>query len=130
MKKLVCLSFLFLFLVSCKKEKQTSIVGIWKEVSIYYQDDQGNYKWNDVLHGFTSFLTFTDTGTYSAWQCTPAGRGYYQYDHASKQVRMEDISSGIISIRSVSLLDNDHLILDHGMTSMGEFKVKYTRNRY
>lgn len=132
MKKLQLLgfSFLFLFLISCKKEKQPSIVGTWKEVSAYYQDGQGNYKWNDVLHGFPYFLTFTDFGTYSSRQCTPAGKGYYQYDRASKQVRMEDISSGNILTLSVSTLDDDYLILDHGQTGMGEYKVKFIRNQY
>src|SRR5687767_3402752 len=112
MRKAFAVLFISLFFLSCKKEKQASIVGTWKEVSAYYQDGQGNYKWNDALHGFPYFLTFTDMGTYSSWQCTPGGRGYYQCDAASKQLRMENISSGNILTLSVSSLDDGYLIVD------------------
>ena len=130
MKKLLGISFLFLFLISCKKEKQASIVGTWKEVSAYFQDGQGNYKWNDVLHGYTYFLSLRDDGTYSGFQCTPLGGGVYQYDYITREIRMQDISSGTTNTYTVLALDEDYMILNYGMTRLGEYRVKFIRNQY
>ena len=130
MKKVLAFLLISFFLISCQKNKQTSIVGVWKEVEIYMKDSNGNYGWNKVLHGFPYILSLRDDGTYSGFQCTPLGRGVYQYDHTSGQIRMQDIPSGTTDTYTVSALDEDYLILNHGITSMGEFRVKFIRNQY
>ena len=109
---------------------QPSIVGVWKEVEIYMKDSNGTYGWNKVLHGYTNFLSLKDDGTYSSFQCTPAGRGVYQYDQNTREIRMQDIPAGTTNTYTVPTLDEDYLILNYGMTSMGEFRVKFIRNQY
>ena len=130
MKKLFAFLLICFFLISCQKNKQASIVGVWKEAEIYMKDSNGNYSWNNVLHGFPYFLSLRDNGTFSGFQCTPLGRGVYQYDHIAREIRMQDISSGTINTYTVSALDEDYLILNYGMTSMGEYRVKFIRNQY
>ena len=130
MKKILPFLLISLFLISCKKDKQPSIVGVWKEVEIYMKDSNGNYSWDKVLHGYTYFLSLRDDGTYSGFQCTTLGRGVYQYDHTTREIRMQDIPSGTTNTYTVSTLDEDYLILNYGMTSMGEFRVKFIRNQY
>ena len=130
MKKILAFLLISFFLISCQKNKQPSIVGVWKEIEIYMKDSNGNYSWNKVLHGYTYFLSLKDDGTYSGFQCTTLGRGVYQYDHTTREIRMQDISSGTTDTYTVSTLDEDYLILNHGMTSMGEFRVKFIRNQY
>jgi hypothetical protein len=127
MKKIVPI-LLILFLVSCQKDKQVSIVGSWKETAVYIQDNSGNYKWSDIVYGFPYVMYLNGDGTYSGFQCTPIPGGVYHYNHANKQIRFEAMTSGSISVVSVALLDDDNLILDYGMTSLGEYKVKFSRN--
>ena len=130
MKKTIFIFFISIFSFSCKKDKQASVVGVWKEVAIYFKDNTGNYKWEQVLHGFPYFLTLRDDGTYSGWQCTPTGRGVYQYDHANKQIKMQDIPSGSTETVSVSALDDNYLIIDYSANGVVVFRRKFLRNRY
>ena len=130
MKLIVAVTFVILTLLSCTKEKQSSIVGVWKETAVYIQDNSGNYKWSEIAYGFPYIMYLNGDGTYSGFQCTPTPGGVYHYNHTNKQIRFEAITSGSISVVSVALLDDDNLILDYGMTSLGEYKVKFSRNKY
>jgi hypothetical protein len=129
MKKLFSFFFISIFFLSCQKDKQASIAGVWKEVEFYMKDSNGNYSWNKVLHGFPYFLSLRDDGTYSGFQCAPLARGVYQYDHITREIRMQDITSGTTNTCTVSALDEDYMILNYGMTSLGEYRVKFTRNQ-
>ena len=130
MKKLLACLLISFFLFSCQKTKQPSIVGVWKEVEIYMKDSNGNYSWNKVLHGFPYLLSLRDDGNYSGFQCTTLGGGVYQYDRITREIRMQDISLGTTNTYTVPVLDEDYMILNYGMTSMGEYRVKFIRNQY
>ena len=129
MKLLITVAFVTLTLLSCAKEKRSSIVGIWKEVSTYSQDNAGNYYWSEAPR-FSYILLLKDDGTYSGWQCFSTGAGFYQYDHANKQIELEDRFSGSTETISVSDLNDDYLILDYGITSIGRYKTKFIRSVY
>lgn len=129
MKLIIITTLVALTLLSCTKEKQSSIVGVWKGVSIYSQDNAGNYYWSEAPQ-FPYILTLRDDGTYSGWQCYTTGTGIYQYNHANKQIRLEDRSSGSIETISVSDLNDDRLILDYDMTGAGQYKIRFIRSVY
>jgi hypothetical protein len=130
MKPVITTAFITLTLLSCTKQKQASIVGVWEEVSVYSKINTGSYSWDETASGFSYILRLNSDGTYSGHQCVSTGGGTYQYDHATRRIRMEDISSGNIETITVADLNDDYLILDYGMTSMGEYKVKFIRLEY
>ena len=130
MKLIVTVTFVTVTLLSCTKEKQSSIVGVWKEIAVYTQDNSGNYKWNDVSYGFPYIMYLNGDGTYSGFQCVSIPGGVYHYNYINKQVKFEAITPASIRVVSVALLDDDNLILDYGMTSLGEYKVKFSRSNY
>ncbi len=129
MKRLLVLFFILIFVGSCQKPKQTSIVGVWREISVYSRDNTGNYYWSAAPR-FPYFLTLRADGTYSGQQCTPTGNGAYQYDHINRQLTLQATPPGVTETISVSFLDDDYLIFDYGITSMGEFKIKFVRCQY
>lgn len=127
MKQIITAAFITLTLLSCTKEKQESIVGVWVQTSVYSKDNTGNYYWSGTP-SFPYILILNNDGSFSAWQCTPTGTGVYQYNHANRQITLDNRSSGNSETISVSALDDDQLILDYGVTSMGEYKIKFRRS--
>ena len=128
MKRIVPI-LLILFLVSCKKDKQVSIAGIWKEISVYSSDNSGNFYWSGPP-GFPYILTLQDDGRYFGWNCVPAGKGFYQYDHANKTVRFEEIPSGNVSSIDVSFLNDEYLVFDYSVNGIVEYRQKFIRAQY
>lgn len=129
MKRSLALFFILIFVGSCQKPKQASIVGVWREVSVYSRDNTGNYYWS-AAPSFPYFLTLRADGTYSGHQCTLTGSGAYQYDHATRQLKLQAPPPGVTETISVSFFDDDYLIFDYGITSMGEYKIKFIRSQY
>ena len=128
MKKIVPILFI-LFFVSCKKDKQVSIVGTWKEISVYSSDNSGSFYWSGPP-GFPYILTLNDEGKYFGWNCVPAGKGLYQYDHASKRLRFESIPSGNVDTMAVSFLNDEYLIFDYSVNSIVVYRQKFMRVEY
>lgn len=126
MKKLSYLFFVPILLFSCQKDTQTTIVGLWKETSVYSKDNSGVFYWSGPP-GFPLQLTLTEDGKYSARNDVPAGNGVYQYNYSSRQLRLEN-STGNIDIATVSVLDDDCLIIDHSFNGVVEYRQKFIRN--
>lgn len=129
MKKTLYFISLSILLFSCQKNKQPAIVGVWIEISVYSQDNSGNYYWSGAPR-FPYVLTLKDDGTYSGWQCYPTGSGVYRYNHVNSHLELQEMPSGSTETLSVSVLDDDYLILNYGLTNMGEYKVKFMRSQY
>ena len=129
MKQILTTVFITLTLFSCTKENDASIVGVWRQTSVYSRDNTGNYYWSGAP-SLPYILQLNGDGTFSGSQCYSTGHGVYQYDHATRQIKLQDIPSGSIITISVSDLDDDNLILDYGITSMGEYKIKFIRYQY
>lgn len=128
MKKIVPI-LLILFLGSCKKDKQVSIVGTWKEISVYSIDNSGSFYWSGPP-SFPYILTLNDDGKYFRWNCVPAGKGLYHYDHANKRVRFESIPSGNVDTIAVSFLNDEYLIFDHSVNAIVVYRQKFIRAQY
>lgn len=126
MKKLSYLFFVPILLFSCQKDTQTTIVGLWKETSVYSRDDSGVFYWSGPPR-FPLQLTLTEDGKYSARYDVPAGDGVYQYNYSSRQLRLEN-SAGNIDIATVSILDDNYLIIDHSFNGVVEYRQKFIRN--
>ena len=129
MKLIVTVTFVILTLLSCTKEKQSSIVGVWKETAVYIQDNSGNYKWSDIAYGFPYIMYLNGDGTYSGFQCTPTPGGIYHYNHTNKQIKMEDVILGNTQTVSVADLNDDYLILDYGMTGIEDAEAKRPKSK-
>ena len=126
MKKLFSLVFVSILLFSCQKHSQTTIVGLWKETSVYSRDNSGVFYWRGPSR-FPLHLTLTEDGKYSARYDVPAGHGVYQYNYATRQLSFEN-SSGNIEIVTVSVLDDNYLITDHSVNGVVEYRQKFSRN--
>ena|SRR5688572_7965793 len=125
MRKAFVLVFICIFFLSCQKEKQATIEGTWREISVYYKDNSGVFYWSGPPR-FPYLLTLTADGKYSGWSCVPAGHGSYQYNYSTRQLRFED-ANGIVNLDTVSVLDDDYLILDHSRSGVVEYRQKFLR---
>ena len=128
MQKIVPI-LLILFLVSCKKDKQVSIAGTWKEISVYSSDNSGSFYWSDPPR-FPYILTLNEDGKYFGWNCVPADKGFYQYDHGNKTLRLEEIPSGNVDTIAVSFLNDEYLIFDYSVNGIVEYRQKFIRAQY
>ena len=126
MKKLFSFFFISIFLLSCQKDKPATITGFWKEVSVYSRDNSGVFYWSGPS-GFPLTLKLTEDGKYSFRYDVPAGHGVYQYNYSTRQLRFEN-SGGNIDIDTVSVLDDNYLIIDHSFNGVVEYRQKFTRN--
>ena len=125
MKKLSCLFWVPILLLSCQKPAQTTIVGLWKETSVYSRDNSGVFYWSGPSR-FPLQLTLTEDGKYSARYDVPAGQGVYQYNYSTRQLRFEN-SSGNIETVTVSVLDDNYLITDHLVNGVVDYRQKFSR---
>jgi len=125
MRKTFAVLFISIIFLSCQKEKQATIEGSWREISVYYKDNSGIYYWSGAPR-FPYFLRLETDGTYSGFSCVPAGHGTYQYNYSTRQLRFED-ANGIVNLDTVSVLDDDYLILDHSRGGVVEFRQKFLR---
>lgn len=126
MKRLFTFFFISIFFIACQKQQQVSIIGTWKEISVYYNDNSGQFYWSGPPR-FPYLLTLTAGGKYYGFSCVPAGHGVYQYNYSTRQLRFEN-SSGDINIDTVSVLDDDYLIIDHSFNGVVGFRQKFIRN--
>jgi hypothetical protein len=126
MKKLFSLFFISIFLFSCQKEKQVTITGLWKEISVYSKDNSGVFYWSGPPK-FPLRLTLSEEGKYSAFNDVPAGHGSYQYNYSTRQLRFEN-SSGSIDVLTVSALNDNYLIIEYSSNGVVEYKQKFLRN--
>ena len=128
MKKIIPI-LLVLFLGSCKKDKQISIAGTWKEISVYSGDNSGSFYWSGPPR-FPYILTLNDDGKYFGWNCVPADKGFYQYDHANKRLRFEEIPSGNVDTIALSFLNDQYMIFDYSVNGVVEYRQKFIRAQY
>jgi hypothetical protein len=125
MKRSFAFFFISVFFFSCQKDKQVSIVGLWTEISHCIRDNSGAFDCNGTLK-FPLRLTLSEDGKYDAFNDVPAGHGIYQYNYWSKQLTFED-SGGIVTIVTVSVLNDDYLVTDYSRNGVVEFSQKYLR---
>ena len=121
MRKILVFIPIFIFLFSCQKQKQTSIIGGWLEVSAYTERN-GQYNWGPATK-FPLKLSFGADGKYSAFNDVPAGNGNYSYDHLNKELRIEIFNPFTTSIYTVSYLNDDYLIIDYNPN----YKLKFVK---
>ena len=123
MKKLLICILIALALFSCQKNQQNSIVGAWYEVSVYTLDNAGQYGWGPATK-FPLSLSFTADGTYSARNDAPAGHGNYQFNHSTKELKLERSSPISTATYTVLQLDNNYLIIEFHPN----YKIKFVRS--
>jgi hypothetical protein len=126
---ILCLSLLLLF-ISCKKESKASIVGQWRSVSIYAEDN-GSYKWMPV-NSHPQFYNFSTEGRFGSATDVPGGGGSYSYDQALQELTLHYEADrygnmqGITSLK-VEVLDLDKLILSYSSSDNFIYKTEYSR---
>ena len=125
MQRLFAFFFISIFFFSCQKDKQVSIVGLWTEISDCIRDNSGVFICGDAPK-FPLRLTLSEDGKYYAFNDVPAGQGIYHYNYWSKQLTFED-SGGIVTIVTVSVLNDDYLVTDYSRNGVVEFSQKYLR---
>ena len=127
MKKAFCFFFISIFCLSCQKDNPVTINGFWKQVSIYSRLNSSVFTWSDVSSAFPLTLQLTGDGKYFFQYDVPAGHGLYQYNYSTKELRFED-SNGNINIDTVSVLDDNYLIIDYSINGIVEYRHKFMRN--
>lgn len=120
MKKLLLLFSFSIFLLSCTKQEQASIVGGWLEVAAY-AERSGQYSWGSPSR-FPLSLRFTEDGKYSAHYDVSAGNGTYFYDHSNRQLQLESINQPP-RIYSVTYINDHYMIIEYSTS----YKLKFVR---
>src|SRR5262245_61145171 len=122
MKKLLALFFISTFLFSCQKSNQVSIVGTWREVSVYEEISTGQSNWGPASR-FPLRLSLSANGEYSAFNDVPAGNGNYTFDYSTRKLQLQMISPLSTEIYTVSYIDDSYLVIDYSTN----YKVKFVR---
>jgi hypothetical protein len=125
MRRLFAFFFISIFFFSCQKDKQTTIVGLWTEISDCIRDNSGAFDCSGAPR-FPLTLTLSEDGKYYVFNDVPAGQGIYHYNYGSKQLTFED-SGGTVSIVTVSVLNDDYLVTDYSRNGVVEYRQKYLR---
>lgn len=116
-----------MFLFSCSKKKDASLIGSWEQIALYSPDSSGQFSWSFIVDVYPPRLLFTADGYYSFAHREPLGGGIYIYNNLTHQLTFEQRPSGSISISNVSSLDEEYLIIDHVSNGMLLAKSKYLR---
>ena len=122
MKKLLALFSVSIFLFSCQKSDQPTIVGVWREVSVYQENSTGQPGWESTS-GFPLRLSLTANGEYAAFNDVPAGKGNYTFDYSTRKLKLEMSSPISTEVYSVSYIDDTYLVIDYNPA----YKVKFVR---
>lgn len=121
MKKILFFISLSIFLFSCQKSKQASIVGGWIEISAYTEIN-GQYNWGPAAK-FPLRVSFSPDGKYSAFNDVPAGNGNYSYDHSSMKLQIETLNPVTLADYTVSYLNDNYLVIDYS----ANYKIKFVK---
>jgi hypothetical protein len=124
-KKLLSILFISILLFSCRKEKNITIVGSWRENAEYIKNSSGEFYWFSDLR-FPLMLTLAGNGQYSAFDDMPAGYGNYQYNYSTHELKFED-PAGNLNVHIVSYLDENYLIIDYIYNNELFRKRKFSR---
>lgn len=126
MKKILVFLVVSIFILSCQKDKQTTITGTWREISACSRDNSGEFYWSGPPK-FPLVLILNEDGNYSAFYDVPVGHGIYQYAAAAKQIIFTDSTTGNRNTTTVSFLDDQYLIFDYLCNRVVEYKDKFIR---
>ena len=121
MKKIFFFFLISIFLLSCQKQKQISIIGGWREVSAYAERN-GQYSWGSAAR-FPLKLSFTEDGKYNAFYDVSAGHGSYSYDTSNMELKIQTINPISNEVYTISYLSDNYLIIDYSTT----YKIKFVR---
>jgi hypothetical protein len=128
MNKAVFFFTILFFFVSCTREKQPGIVGSWTETATYRQSVPGQFNWEYGARWATC-ITFTSDGHYSAFNDVPAGHGSYQFNAATRELKINHANTGGISTCIVSRLDDEYMDIDYLNNGVLELRNRYKRNQ-
>jgi VCBS repeat-containing protein len=129
MRKLIFILILSLSILSCSKEKDASIVGNWTQIARYSQDASGQFTWTYMQDMDAAFrANFTSEGTFVMLQRDPYAKGVYQYNYATKQLKLDDLNTNTNTANTmVSYLDEEYLVIDWFQNGNLYKKDKYLR---
>ncbi|HEX7905508.1 MAG TPA: hypothetical protein VF487_16660 [Chitinophagaceae bacterium] len=130
MKKFKSILLVSLFIFSCQKEKDASIVGYWEQISLYRPDSSGQFSWSLIIDMYPPALSFTPDGYYAVAYREPLGGGVYSYNNLTHQLTFKQLPSGNISVSNVSSLDDEYLVIDHISNGILQSKSKYHRKQF
>ena len=122
MKRLPVLFFISLFLFSCQKSHQVSIVGTWSEVAVYRDTNNGHPDWEPASR-FPLRLSFNVDGEYNAFNDVPAGNGRYSFNYFTGELHVENLNPTATEVYSVSHLDDEYLVIDYS----SNYKIKFIK---
>jgi hypothetical protein len=123
--RLICLLAVILF-ASCSKEKQSRIVGAWLEDAVYEQNQTGGFAWRPASR-FPLLLTFWQDGKYASATDVGSDHGNFMYNPSKREITFESASFGTLSVQTVSLLNENSLIIDYADNSILHMRMKFRR---
>ena len=126
MRKLLTLIIFPFILLSCQKSKDATIVGDWMQIERYSKDENGQFSWHNMSDGYAN-LSFSQAGTYRIVLRDPVASGNYQYNYATRQLKLVNPLSGNANVVPVSYLDDDYLVIDWMYNGELINKDKYQR---
>ncbi|MBN8674062.1 MAG: hypothetical protein J0L56_08010 [Chitinophagales bacterium] len=130
MKKVLLILLLSFLLVSCKKEKEFSIIGSWQLESIYRRDQSGEFRWFQVSNNLrlAFFLNFTGDGRYSSSSDIPEDYGTYFYNHSANILTFSS-SRGMTYEVKLTSVDNNRFSYNIFVNGELYSTKKYIRRR-
>jgi hypothetical protein len=129
---LLCLVFLTLITISCKKERDLTLIGKWVSIS-NYTDENGSFSWRST-NGFSQYITFNPDVRFSTFIDMPTGSGTYAYDRKEAKIDLnyEADHSGtipaIVTYKIDELSNNRLVVSSFSPAGKLQFKTEYVRN--
>jgi hypothetical protein len=130
LKRVLLILLLSFTLVSCKKEKEFSIIGSWQLESIYRRDQSGEFRWFQVSNNLrlAFFLNFTGDGRYSYSSDIPEDYGTYFYNKSANILTFSS-SRGMTSEVKLTSVDNNRFSYNVFVNGELYSTKKYIRRR-
>jgi len=129
MKRTTILALTAILIFSCSKEKEASIVGEWIEEAVYSQGING-YEWQQASSA-REYLTIESNSQYMHVneRCgNSISSGSYQYNQSRRELKLKDQYFNSESTYNISMLDQNHIILENQHTgNVYRKKTKFRR---
>jgi hypothetical protein len=124
--------FLTVSFTSCKKEKDTTVIGQWVSVSNYTAEN-GVFTWRPTSR-FSQSITFKPDARFNTFIDIPTGAGTYNYDNRAAKIDLYfeadhyGTTPRTVTYKIEELTNNRLVVSSFSAAGNLQFKTEFLRN--